>query len=394
MIAELLIAGGGIGGLAAAVGARRAGWEARVFEQAQDFSEVGAGIQLGPNATRILDEWELLQGELGQLACTPPRLRVRDGVEGAELGVLELGLTIAQRYGAPYLTVHRADLQSALLHAARAQGARLHTGCRLGGVEQQAGAVTARTGEAHLVEGDALVAADGVWSTLRVAVAGEAPAQATGHVAYRGLVRQAQLPEGLRSDEVTVWLAPRMHLVSYPVRGGDWLNVVCVVEGTQPGDPRDWDRAATQAQLEAALGPVCNAVRERIASVPDWRFWVLFARAPVASADALASGRIALLGDAAHPMRPYLAQGAGMAIEDARELQRVLSVADERVIDVPTALRRYALNRWQRVAQVQERSMRNGVIFHASGPLRMARNAAMKMMGDRLLDQPWLYGAP
>jgi salicylate hydroxylase len=391
MTAELLVAGGGIGGLAAAVAARRAGCEARVFEQAQEFSEVGAGIQLGPNATRILAEWELLQGELRQLACTPPRLRVRDGADGAELGVLELGLGMAQRYGAPYLTVHRADLQSALLHAARAAGARLHTGSRLGGVDQNGAVVTARTGEAHPVEGDALVAADGVWSTLRVAVTGDTAAQPTGHLAYRGLVRQRDLPESLRSDEVTVWLAPRMHLVHYPVRGGEWLNVVCVVEGSQPGDPRDWDRAASQAQLEAALGPVCGMVRERIASVPDWRFWVLHARPPVASAEGLAQGRIALLGDAAHPMRPYLAQGAGMAIEDAREIQRVLAVADDRVIDVPTALRRYALNRWQRVAQVQERSMRNGTIFHATGPLRMARNAAMKMMGDRLLDQPWLY---
>jgi len=391
VIAELLIAGGGIGGLATALAARRAGWEARLFEQAQELSEAGAGIQLGPNATRILAEWELLQGELKHLACTPPWLRVRDGTDGAELGALELGLALAGRYGAPYLTVHRADLQSALVHAARAAGARMHTGCKLAGAEQHAAAVTARAGEKQVVEGDALVAADGVWSTLRAAVTADGPAQATGHLAYRGLVRQRDLPEALRSDEVTVWLAPRMHLVSYPVRGGEWLNVVCVVEGTQPGDPRDWDRAASQAQLDAALGPVCAAVRERIASVPDWRLWVLHARAPVASADAMASGRMALLGDAAHPMRPYLAQGAGMAIEDARELQRVLSVADERVIDVPTALRRYALNRWQRVAQVQERSMRNGIIFHASGPLRMARNAAMKMMGDRLLDQPWLY---
>jgi salicylate hydroxylase len=182
-----------------------------------------------------------------------------------------------------------------------------------------------------------------------------------------------------------------MHLVTYPVRGGEWLNAVCVVEGTQPGDPRDWDLAASQAQLEAALGPVCNAVRERVASVPQWSFWVLHARLPVGSADEMARGRVALLGDAAHPMRPYLAQGAGMAIEDARELQRVLAIADERIVDVPTAFRRYALNRWQRVAQVQERSIRNGTIFHASGPLRMARNAAMRLLGDKLLDQPWLY---
>jgi salicylate hydroxylase len=387
-----LIAGGGIGGLAAAIAARRAGWEARLFEQAEEFSEVGAGIQLGPNATRILREWELLDGELARQLVAPPRLRVRDGSDGSELGVLELGERIAQRYGAPYLTVHRADLQAALLAAVQAAGTRLHPGCRVEAARSAGAVVQVRTTRSSQVEGDALVAADGVWSALRATVLADGGPQPTGHLAYRGLVRQQDLPQALRSGEVTVWLAPRMHLVTYPVRAGDWLNAVCVVQGTQPGDPRDWDHEASQAQLEAALGPVCGAVRERVASLPAWRLWVLHDRAPVASADALARGRIALLGDAAHPMRPYLAQGAGMAIEDARELERVFAVTDDRLLDVPTGLRRYALNRWQRVGRVQERSRRNGTIFHASGALRMARNAAMAALGRRLLDQPWLYG--
>jgi salicylate hydroxylase len=391
VIAELLIAGGGIGGLAAAVAALRAGWEARLFEQAEGFSEVGAGIQLGPNATRILREWELLQGELAEQAVAPPRLRVRDGTDGDDLGVLELGDAITERYGAPYVTVHRADLQAALLAAARDAGTRLHPDCRVESVQQGEAGVQVRTGRGTAVEGDALVAADGVWSQLRTAVVADGPPQSSGHLAYRGLARQQDLPAELRSDEVTVWLAPRMHLVTYPLRGGEWLNAVCVVQGTQAGDPRDWDHAASQAQLVEALGPVCIPVRDRIAAMPGWRLWVLHDRPPVASAEALASGRIALLGDAAHPMRPYLAQGAGMAIEDARELQRVLAVADDRILDVPTALKRYALSRWQRVAQVQERSRRNGSIFHATGPLRMARNAAMRMLGSSLLDQPWLY---
>ena len=391
MSRELLIAGGGIGGLAAALAARRARWEVRLFEQAERFSEVGAGIQLGPNTSRILREWELLEGPLGGQVVAPPRLRVRDGVDGGELGLLELGASCEQRYGAPYLTVHRADLQAALLEAARMAGTRLHTGCRISSVEPLEDGVAVRTPMAELVHGDALVAADGVWSKLRSEVAGGAAPRASGHLAYRGIVRQQDLPEPLRSVEVTVWLAPRMHLVSYPVRGGDWLNVVCVVEGTQPGDPHDWDHAASQAQLDAALGPVCAEVRERVASMPDWRLWVLHARDPVASPDQMARGRLALLGDAAHPMRPYLAQGAGMAIEDARELQRVLVMVSDDIADVPTALRRYALNRWERVGKVQERSQRNGTIFHATGPLRMARNAALRTLGTRLLDQPWLY---
>lgn len=392
MSRELLVAGGGVGGIAAALAARRAGWEARVFEQAHAFSEVGAGIQLGPNATRILREWDLLRGDLLQQAVVaPPRLRVRDGADGAQLATLALGKAMEDRYGAPYLTIHRADLHAALLAVAREQEVRLHPDCRVESVQQDAGAVAVRTTRTSGVEGEALVAADGLWSTLRATVIADGPPQSTGHLAYRGLVRQQDLPATLRSDEVTVWLAPGMHLVSYPVRGGEWLNAVCVVQGTQAGDPRDWDHAASQAQLDAALGPVCAEVRERIASMPQWRMWMLHEREPVATADAMARGRIALLGDAAHPMRPYLAQGAGMAIEDARELQRVLAIADDRVVEVPTALRRYALNRWERSARVQERSRRNGTIFHATGPLRMARNAALHALGERLLDQPWLY---
>lgn len=391
MSRELLVAGGGIAGLAAALAARRAGWEVRVFEQAMEFSEVGAGIQLGPNATRILREWELLPGDLERQVVAPPRLRVRDGADGGELAVLPLGPDIAQRYGAPYLTVHRADLHAALLRAAQEAGARLHADARVESVVPRADAVAVHTARSKGVEGDALLAADGVWSSLRALVADDGPPQPSGHLAYRGLVRQQDLPPSLRSEEVTVWLAPRMHLVTYPLRGGEFLNAVCVVQGTQPGDPRDWDHAASQAQLEAALGPVCSAVRERIASMPSWRLWVLNARPPVASAEQMAKGRIALAGDAAHPMRPYLAQGAGMAIEDARELQRVLAVADGHVMDVPTALKRYALNRWERVAKVQERSERNGTVFHATGPLRMARNAALRALGGKLVDQPWLY---
>nr|WP_222622796.1 FAD-dependent monooxygenase [Ramlibacter cellulosilyticus] len=386
---ELLVAGGGIAGLAAAVAARHAGWEARLFEQAPEFTEVGAGIQLGPNATRILREWELSPQALHAVA--PPRLRVRDGVDGALLALMPLGADFERRYGAPYLTVHRADLHSALLAAARDAGTRLHPACRVLEAQERADAVALRTERAKGVEGDALAVAEGVWSGLRALVAEDGAPRSTGHLAYRGMVRQQDLPPLLRSDEVTVWLAPRMHLVTYPVRDGEWLNAVCVVEGTQAGDPRSWDHAASQAQLDAALGPVCNAVRERVACIPEWRLWVLHARTPVAAPGELARGRIALLGDAAHPMRPYLAQGAGMAIEDARELQRVLSVADGRVIDVPTVLRRYALNRWERVAKVQERSERNGTVFHATGPLRMARNTALRTLGAKLLDQPWLY---
>jgi len=244
------------------------------------------------------------------------------------------------------------------------------------------------------IEADAMVGADGIWSRVRAAVTDDGPPTATGHLAWRSLARLGDLPANLRSPDVTAWLGPRMHMVTYPVRGGEWLNAVCVVQGRLEADVQDWDHAGDAATLEAALGRVGPQVQEQLRAMPGWRLWVLHDRTPMRGAHEMAAGRIALLGDAAHPMRPYLAQGAGMALEDARELQRVLSVADGRTIDVPTALKRYALNRWPRCASVQRRSRANGTIFHATGPLRWGRDAAMRLLGERLLDLPWLYRGP
>jgi salicylate hydroxylase len=384
---ELLVAGGGIAGLAAAIGARRAGWEARLVEQATSFSEVGAGIQLGPNATHVLREWDLLDHPLLR-PFRPSRLRVRDAVDGRELGALRLGETALAKYGAPYLTVHRADLQAALLARASDAGVRLHGGTRLARADVEGAAVQAMTAAGKVLEADALAVADGVWSTLRDQLLGREAAPWTGHVAYRALVDASLLPG--QQDEVHAWLGPRMHVVSYPVRGGDVVNVVAFTEGRTAG--QDWDQAADAQGLHAARQGLCSALRAVLDAVPAWRMWPVHDRAPLAGADGMALGRAALLGDAAHPMRPYLAQGAGMALEDAAELQRVLATCDGQVIDVPTALRRYALNRWERCARVQRRALRNGTIFHADGALRLARNVAMRGGGERLLDLPWLYG--
>jgi len=393
MTQQLLIVGGGIGGFATAVAALRAGWQARLFEQAAAFTEVGAGIQLGPNATRILGAWGLMDAP-SLRASRPERLVVHDGLDGRELGSLPLGAQAVARYGAPYLTVHRADLHATLQAAAEAAGARTHAARRVEDVVEREASVSVRLDEALESEGDALVGADGLWSAVRAHVVGDAVPPRSGHLAYRGLAPMADVPPPLRGATVRAWLAPRMHLVAYPVRGGEWLNVVCVVEGEAGGDPREWDHEAAVADLEHALGPVCAAARDCIRAVPAWRLWMLHDRPPVSGPDALVRGRIALLGDAAHPMRPYLAQGAGMAIEDAAELGRLLAVVDGKVLDVPTLLRRYALNRWRRVAEVQQRSRRNGVLFHADGVLRVARNAALRLAAPRLMDQPWLYAAP
>jgi salicylate hydroxylase len=388
---EVLIAGGGLGGLAAAVAARHAGWEARLFEQAPEFSEVGAGIQLGPNATAILREWGLLDGPLAPPFGRPERLRVRDARTGADLAQLPLDAHFELRYGAPYRTVHRADLQTALREAACSLGARLSTGMRLAAFVQQGEVVRAVLADGRQLEAELLVGADGVWSRVREQLLADGTARPTGHLAYRGLVRQDGLPAAMRSNEVTAWLGRRMHLVSYPVRGDDWLNVVCVVEGRVEGDPRSWDHEAVARDLTAALARECRALRELVEAVPQWRLWVLHDRDPISGPRQMAQGRVALLGDAAHPMRPYLAQGAGMALEDARELQRILGATADCSLELPAALQRYALNRWQRCARVQRRSRRNGAIFHLAGPLRWGRDLSLRLGGARVLDLPWLY---
>lgn len=388
MAQDVLVAGGGIAGLAAAVAARAASWEVRLFEQAQEFSEVGAGLQLGPNATRVLREWGVLE-RLQPLAWQPPRLSVRDALDGRELGSLALGASFQQRYDAPYLAVHRADLHAALLQAAADAGAWLRTGLRIASVQAEGELAQAHLEGGALVEADAIAIADGVWSRLREQLVGDGPAPATGHVAYRALVPMALLPAALRGQEIQAWLGPHMHLVRYPVRAGEALNVVGFIEGRAGAG---WDHAVQSDALRAAAAGLCGELRALVDAVEVWRMWPVHDRAPVAGPSEMARGRAALLGDAAHPMRPYLAQGAGMAIEDAWALQKALSACDGRVIDVPTSLQRYALNRWQRCARVQRRSRRNGWIFHADGLLRRARNLAMAAGGEPLLDLPWLYG--
>ena len=418
MSRQALIAGGGIGGLAAALSASRVGWDVRLYERAPVFSEVGAGVQLSPNVVRVLHGWGL-QAELARVAAFPNRLQVRDAVSGRELGVLLLGRQALQKYGAPYATIHRADLHDVLLQAVQAQDrVRLNLNNCVAGYADSGREVILQTEAVAVpgdgsgarpllsaplpeVEGDALIGADGLWSRVRELMLNDAPPRVTGHLAYRAMLPQASLPERLRSQQVTAWLGPKLHVVQYPVRGGEWLNVVAIVQGQVEGDLQSWDHSANAADLQAATRLTAAPLRDLIQAVTDggsqanpaWRLWALCDRPPMSGAHQQAKGRVALLGDAAHPMRPYLAQGAGMAIEDAAELGSALAQALDPAFDVPAMLQRYALNRWQRNARVQARSVRNGTIFHAEGPLRWGRDASMKLLGEKLLDMPWLYGA-
>lgn len=385
---QVLIAGGGIGGLAAALACAHQGVPVQLLERAAQLSEVGAGIQIGPNVTRILQAWGL-GAALAQVAAFPQQLQARDAQTGQVLGTLPLGARAQARYGAPYATIHRADLQGLLHRSAQSAGVEIRLGQRVQGWRDTADGLEVSTAEGASVQAGALIGADGVWSAVRQQLLGDAPARFTGHLAYRALVAQADLPAHLRSDQVTVWMGPRLHVVHYPVRSGQWLNLVAIVHGTKPEQAQDWDQVGHTQELMQAMGAVGRDLLERLASVPAWRQWALHDREPLNGAKQMAQGRVALLGDAAHPMRPYLAQGAGMAIEDAQVLAQCFCIDNA---TVPEQLQDYAGQRWARNARVQARAIRNGRIFHAQGAMALGRNLSMRLMGDRVMDVPWLYG--
>lgn len=390
-----LVVGGGIGGLAAALACARAGWSVRLLERSAQFSEVGAGVQIGPNVTRRLHQWGL-QRALQAVAAYPTVLHVRSARTGRTLGRLQLGDVALQRYGAPYATIHRADLHGALLAAVQASGlVRCDLNSAVEHFDQTADQVTVRASRVGTLAADMLVGADGLWSVVRQGLLGDGPPRRTGHLAYRALVAQSSLPASLRSQHITVWLGPDMHVVHYPVRCGEQLNMVGIVRGQVPAaaiqpvsesDP--WDRHGDAMTFRAAVAGACAPLRELAEAIAQWRLWALCDRAPMAGPQQHAKGRVVLLGDAAHPMRPYLAQGAGMAIEDATALGAALADAES---DLPAALQGFAAARWQRNARVQRRAIRNGEIFHARGVVQLGRDAALGLLGERLLDMPWLY---
>jgi salicylate hydroxylase len=389
MIKNMLISGGGIGGLAAALAGARAGWKVELLEQSPVFGEVGAGIQLGPNVVRVLQGWGL-EPALRRVAAFPAHLEVRNALTTARLGLLPLGKSMEQRYGAPYVSIARADMHTLLLEAVQAQGGvGLNLDSRVTTISQDAQHARVQTVQDQVFEAPLLVGADGLWSQVRKqVVAGDVAPRVTGHLAFRAMLPQAQLPAALRSQVVTAWMGPDFHAVHYPVRGGDWLNVVCIVHGKVSGDPQSWDHSANAQELRSRMALARGALHDLIHAIDHWRLWPLTDRAPMASAAEHARGRIALLGDAAHPMRPYLAQGAGMAIEDASALAACISDTPDQIAQ---ALTRYAGLRWQRNARVQARAIRNGEIYHLKGLPQVGRDIALRLLGAKLMDVPWLY---
>ena len=416
MTAHVLIAGAGIGGLGAALTLGQIGLKITVLEQSDVFGEVGAGVQISPNAYKVLCDWGLAD-VLKQTANFPERLQVRNATSNKLLGQLTLGESAQTRYGYPFSTFHRADLHTLLLNAVRQQpNVELHLNAkiidivdssfprrresivalvdsRLRGNDSsgQQVQVTAETGGSFTA--DILIGADGLRSRVRQHVLGNAEPRSTGHTAWRALLPLAEVPPQLQQDQVTAWLAPDSHTIAYPVQQGKSLNIVhCAENSGQIGQFNGINAVQPSYLLPEQLSKVLQNVFQTATEKNAWTRWDLFDRPPMTSSDQMfnpAHPCIALLGDAAHPMLPYLAQGAGMALEDAQVLAGAIK---QNPNDLPSALQLYAQTRWQRNAKVQARARRNGQIFHAKPPVSWARDVAMGVLGEKIMDVPWLYG--
>jgi salicylate hydroxylase len=381
-----LIVGGGIGGLATALALARSGMSVIVLERSVFADETGAGIQLGPNATRALAEIGVLD-EIRAAAFTPDNLRLFDGLSGNNLASVPLGRIAEERYGAPYLTLHRADLHASLLAACQADGAiELKNGFEVTEAETLAEPVIARGADGTQVEGSGLVAADGLWSRLRDRIAPDADLRFSGATAWRALLPRGEAPVPFDVPEVGLWLGPRAHLVHYPVRGGKDLNVVAVVEGGSA--KQGWSRRAEPDVLLPSFDRWATPAKALLAMVKTWRCWSLFRLKPLPR---WTDGRMALLGDAAHPVLPYLAQGAALAIEDAVTLAASLKACGG---DALASFPRYQSLRMDRAARVQAQAARFGRIYHLSGPAAFARNFLLgRRRPESLLHSfDWLYG--
>jgi salicylate hydroxylase len=389
---HVVVAGGGIGGLAAALALARAGQRVTVLERAAQFADVGAGIQLGPNAIKVLASWGLRSAVLAQ-ACLPEAIVVRSATTGRSISRILLGGAVQQRYGEVYASVHRADLHAALLEAVQHEAdVQLHCGEELRSATQptatEGDSVQVQTSQRSL-QANALVAADGVWSSVRQAVLADGAPHATGHAAYRVLLPMAQVPAALRTQHVGVWWAPKVHVVHYPVRGGEFLNLVVLSEQPAARAVPGWASPISHAAVVQGMQQTCPALRALLDSVQThqypWQSWHLYDRP---AARTWVQGHVALLGDAAHPMLPYLAQGAAMALEDAAALASHAALHS----DWPTALQHYQLERKARCERVVATARRNGRIFHLPQPLAMARDAVLALKGTEVLGMPWLYG--
>jgi salicylate hydroxylase len=389
-----IIAGAGIGGLATAIALSQTGFSVTLYERANKLEEFGAGLQLTPNATRILSQLGMLD-RVRQLASKPRAVQTLRGSDDAKLMRLPLD-DADRRWGAPYLVIHRADLQRALVEAVRGRAdVELSLGANVVGFASSGDRISVDLRRGPTVardEADLLIGADGLRSQVRERLGLGARDQAdfTRRVAYRAIVEANGSNPRWRRNDIVLRLGPEAHLVQYPMRSTSNINLVAIIGSAwqEGGADDEWDGAGDRATLERAFAGWSKEARTLIGAPIQWRAWPLYHRQPIAR---FSIGRVALVGDAAHPMVPFLAQGAAQAIEDAGTLARAIGQARE----VQTALAIYSRDRVARAARVQREATKQGRIYHLSGPLAFGRDATMRMLGAHRIREryDWLYGA-
>ena len=381
----VLVAGGGIGGIAAALALVRRGFAVKVLEQAPQLGEIGAGLQVGPNGFAAFDA--LGVGELARAkAVYTDEMVMHDALDEALVGRIPTGAAFIARFGNPYAVIHRADAHGALLEGALATGRiEVATSIQVQRVEQDDSGVTVFDARGARHTGIALIGADGVKSVVRRQYVGDA-ARVSGHVVYRAVVDKADFPKDLQWNAASIWVGPNCHLVHYPLRGGEQYNVVVTFHSR---DPEEWSvRTGSREEVLSYFEGVCPKARQLIELPKDWTRWATADREPIGQWN---FDRVTLLGDAAHPTLQYLAQGACMAMEDAVTLGQALRVNDN---DFAQAFALYQRSRVARTARIVLSAREMGRIFHASGVERLVRNDLWRGRSpERFYDaMEWLYG--
>jgi salicylate hydroxylase len=382
--APVLVVGGGIGGLSTALALARKGIPVQVLEQAPEFKEIGAGIQLGPNVFRMFELLGLREAVF-HWAAFPTSLEMRDSITGES--VIEMRIDkLYDRYKAPYGVIHRADLLNLIYDACkRSPLIKAATSQKVVSIDDDGSSVTVRTEAGDTYKGAALIGCDGLWSTVREKIVGDGKPVVSGHIAYRAVLPTEEWPREYRLPKMIIWAGDKTHLVHYPLRRGELFNLVVVFHSDRYEE--GWDTYGDPAELHARFAEKCQPVRELLQKVNAWKMWVLCDRPPVKN---WTKGRITLLGDAAHPMLQYLAQGGNMAIEDAVCLANQIEATGR---DYATAFRKYQELRYLRTARVQIMAKVYGEVYHANNVAREVRNKVLReWLAQGGVDMSWLYG--
>jgi salicylate hydroxylase len=381
-----IIAGGGIGGLGTALALGLKGFPVHVLEQATEFKEIGAGIQLGPNVFTPFKKLGIRERVLQDVAI-PTGLEMRDALNGELITRMPLGDDLTRRFGDTYAVIHRADLHGIILEACeQLPNLTLETNARVVDYADKGDEVVVSMEDGRQIRGRAMIGGDGMWSKTRQKIVGDGKPRVSGHIAYRAVLKREDVPADLWNPDVVLWAGPRTHLVHYPLRRGELYNLVAVFHSDHYSE--GWDQAGDPALLHAHFQGQVPSVLRMLEKIETWKMWVLCDREPVKN---WTEGRATLIGDAAHPMLQYLAQGACMALEDAVCLADCVEAKPD---DVHGAFLDYQNARYLRTARVQLMARVYGEAYHARGPIAELRN---NMLRSRTPEQAiegiaWLYG--